>query len=458
MTRHLGGRLVRAAALLTLIVLTACASGLDDTSPSASSGEGMNIQRVVSPGGIEAWLVSEPAVPIIAVEAGFEGGASSENPDENGLTALMTALVTEGAGPYESTAFRRRLQELNMSLDASVGRDAVLVSMRTLSKNRDEAFEMMRLAVAEPRFAEGDTARVRDQLVVGLRRSEQNPQVLASKILWKTLYPDHGYGLPANGAPETVSKLTGAQVAAKHKAILAKNNLKLAVVGDIDAATLAPLLDTVFGGLPDTAETAPPESVAPAAQGRTVIEDFAAPQTAILFAAPGPMREDPDFIPTFVMMEIWAGGGMTSRLVQEVRGARGLAYSVSASPYPLESSAILYGAAGTQNARAGETVAVIREEIAKIARDGVTVEELRDVKTYLTGSYPLRFDTNSKIAGQLAGLQLQGYDIDYVNRRNALIEAVTRDDIQRVAEKLMNEDAFTFVLVGQPEGLAASAQ
>jgi len=446
-----------ALALLMLVagLLSACA-GVPLSGRGAASETGkIEIQRVVSPGGIEAWLVSEPAIPIIAVEAGFDGGAASDPKGQAGLAALTTALLTEGAGPYDGEAFRQRLQELNMSLSASVGRDATLVSMRTLSENRDDAFEMLRLAVTEPRFDADAVARVRDQLVIGLRRSEQSPRFLAGRELWRTMFPDHPYGGPTNGDPDSVAALTRADIARRWRDGLARGALKIAVVGDIDAETLAPLLDRTFGPLPASSGLARPPEVQASADGQILIERFDAPQSAILFAAPGLKRDDPDFIPAFVMMEIWGGGGLTSRLVQEVRGVRGLAYSVSATPLPLERSALIYGAAGTQNARAGETVGVIRDEIGKLSRGGVTAQELNDVKTYLTGSYPLRFDTNSKIASQLAGLQLQGYDIDYVNRRNSLIEAVTLDDIQRVAERLMREEAFTFVLVGQPEGVAA---
>ncbi|MEM9751400.1 MAG: pitrilysin family protein [Pseudomonadota bacterium] len=415
---------------------------------------GMTIEKVVSPGGVSAWLVREPAVPIIAVEAGFIGGASNDPTGRAGLASLMSALLTEGAGDMEATAFQRRLQELNMSLGGGVSRDETVVSMRTLSVNRDAAFEMLRLAVNEPRFDRDAVERVRDQIVVGLKRSDQNPNAVASRLLWRTVFPEHPYGRPTGGAPAEVERLTPAMVRDRHRRALAKDVMRIAVVGDITPEELGPLLDSTFGALPETADTPPIPAAAPLAEGRTVIERFPAPQTAILFAAPGLTIDDPDFIPAFVMLQIWGGGGLTSRLVQEVRGARGLAYSVSAGLAPLREAGIIYGLAGTQNARAGETVDIIRAELKKIAATGVTAAELNDAKTYLTGSYPLRFDSNSKIANQLVGLQLQGYDAGYVNRRNSLIEAVTLADIQRAADRLMRNDALTFVLVGQPEDLS----
>ncbi|MEL7029233.1 MAG: pitrilysin family protein, partial [Pseudomonadota bacterium] len=275
----------RLFAFVLALALAACA-GVPGGGDDVSAGR-IEIERVVSPGGIEAWLVSEPAIPIIAVEAGFEGGAASDPEGQAGLTALMTATVTEGAGPYASEAFQRRLQELNMSLTASVGRDATLVSMRTLSRNRDAAFEMLRLAVSEPRFDEADVARVRDQLVVGLRRSEQSPRFIAGRTLWARMFPDHPYGRPVNGTPDTVAGLTQEAVAERHGAAFAKDALRIAVVGDIDAATLGPLLDETFGALPAASGLPTVSEAAATADGAIAVEPFSAPQSAILFAAPG---------------------------------------------------------------------------------------------------------------------------------------------------------------------------
>ena len=425
---------------------------------AAIPAHAVEVERVVSSKGIEAWLIRDHSNPVTTLKLSFRGGAALDPENKSGLANFVASTLDEGAGDLDSRAFQRALDEKSISLRFSAGRDRLDGSLRTLNKNRDDAFEYLRLAINEPRFDETPLNRIRQQILSGIRQSQEDPGNRAGRAIFEKAFQGHPYARDNDGTLESVSAITPDDMRDFVKERLARDNLLIGVVGDIDADTLKKYLDQVFGTLPEKAKPWKVAKIDPKLSGGIEVIDIDVPQSSVQFAQPGILRNNPDFYTAYVLNYVLGGGGFVSRLYEEVREKRGLAYSVSASPYPLESSAILYGAAGTQNARAGETVAVIREEIAKIARDGVTVEELRDVKTYLTGSYPLRFDTNSKIAGQLAGLQLQGYDIDYVNRRNALIEAVTRDDIQRVAEKLMNEDAFTFVLVGQPEGLAASAQ
>ncbi|PJA61095.1 MAG: peptidase M16, partial [Rhodobacterales bacterium CG_4_9_14_3_um_filter_71_31] len=182
---------------------------------------------------------------------------------------------------------------------------------------------------------------------------------------------------------------------------------------------------------------------------------FDAPQSTVIFGHEGPLRADPDFIPAYVMNHILGGGGFSSRLTTEVREKRGLAYSTYAYLAPLDRAGLYMGGVGTANERVAESLDVIRAEWRRMAEQGVTAEELQKAKQYLTGAWPLRFDGNAKIASMLVGLQRDGFGPEYLDQRNGLVEAVTLDDIARVAAQWLKPDALRFVVVGQPEGLPA---
>ena len=232
---------------------------------------------------------------------------------------------------------------------------------------------------------------------------------------------------------------------------LALDTLAIGVVGDITAKELAPLLDKTFGALPAKAAPWKVEDVAPKVAGRTIVIEKPLKQSNILFADRGLMRKDPDFYAAYVMNHILGGGGFTSRLYTEVREKRGLAYSVYTYLHPMDRSAIYAGGAGTANARVAETLKVVRDEWDKLAKDGVTEAELTAAKQYLTGSFPLRFTATERIASILVGMQTEDLGIDYLDKRNSYIEAVSLNDIRRVARKLLHPDDLTVVVVGQPK-------
>ena len=414
------------------------------------------IQRVVSPGGIEAWLVEDYTVPVIALEAAFEGGAALDPAGKAGLATFAAATLDEGAGPYDSRAFAERLEDLNVSLSFSAGRDRFGVSLKSLSQTRDEAFGLLRLALTGPRFDTEPVERIRRQLLIGARARQQDPGDRAAAAFFARAFPGHPYATPTEGTLETIPSITREDLQAFAATRLARGGLRIAVAGAISAEDLGPLLDSTFGDLPagEPASAVPDASVA--ASGVTV-ERMEVPQSSILFGLPGIARDDPDFIPAYVMNYVLGGGGFASRLTQQVRVERGLAYSVYSYLAPLDHGPLWIGGAGTQNARVAETLDVVRAELARMRDGGVTEQELADAKTYLTGAYPLRFDTNSKIAGQLLSIQVEGLGIDYPERRNALIEAVTRDDIARVARRLLDPDRLLVVVAGAPEGIGEAA-
>jgi zinc protease len=328
----------------------------------------------------------------------------------------------------------------------------------TLSVNVSDAFDLLRLALTQPRFDDEPVALIRSQILTMIRSSSENPGAIASRTLRHALFPDHPYGRPVEGTEDSVKAITTADLKVFVAERLGRDNLVIGVVGDMTPDQLATLLDRVFGDLPGQAAPWRLPEVTPITPGRTIVVKKAVPQSVILFAQAGIKRADKDFYPAYVMNYILGGGGFTSRLYNEVREKRGLAYSVYTALYPMAAAALLQGGAGTANARVSETLNVVRAEWRRLATDGVDKAELDDTKTYLTGSFPLRFSSSGRIAAILVAMQLDTLGIDYLKHRNSYVEAVTLEAVNRVARQLLDSDGLTTVIVGEPEGVSSSQQ
>jgi zinc protease len=257
------------------------------------------------------------------------------------------------------------------------------------------------------------------------------------------------------GTPETVASISIADLKTYTHRVLARRNLKIAVVGDIDAETLKIMLDRTFGALPEQPDLFPIANVAPRGLGRRIEVSLDVPQTVVDFGGPGIPRQDPDFMAAYVINHILGGGSSDSRLYQEVREKRGLAYSVSDNLVWLDHAAVLLGGTATRADRAGETVDLIEKEIHHFAEDGPTAGELMESKRYLNSAFALNLDSSTKIAALLVQLQLDGFGPDYFSRRSAMIEAVTLDDARRVAKRLLDKGLLVTV-VGKPHGFAST--
>lgn len=416
-------------------------------SPAAAT----KIERVVTAGGIEAWLVREESLPLISVELGFRGGSAQDPEDKAGVSHMVASLLDEGAGDLDAKAFHERLEERAVQLSFSSTRDHVRGSLRTLVEHRQHAFDLLRLALTAPRFDAEAVERVRAQLLARLRRESTSPNEMASRRWWETAFGKHPYGRPVQGTLESVPRIGPDDLRAYVRRVFARDTLKIAVVGDIDAATLAPLLDHVFGALPPKAVLAPVAPAVPQGLGQRVFVPLDVPQAVVTFGGIGIPRKDPDFIAAYLVNHIVGGGSFSSRLYREVRENRGLAYGIHSSLVWLDHAALFIGGTATRSDRVGQTIDIIEREIRRIAEQGPTEEELAKAKAYLKGSYPLAFDSSSKIASQLVHIQLDELGIDYIHRRNGLIDAVTIEDALRAARRLLGGKVLVTV-VGRPQG------
>jgi zinc protease len=433
---------------------TTVAPPVTKAASSEARGTKMKIETVTSPGGIKAWLVEERSVPLVAVRFAFDGGSSQDPAGKEGVSNFLSGMLDEGAGDLNAQSFQERMEEIAMRMGFEGSRDHFYGSFETLTVNRAKAVELLTLAINKPRFDADAAERVRKQLLAGLAYSVRNPDRVASREWSRTAFPNHPYGRPTEGTPESVAAITPDDLRTAHKRMFARNTLRVVAVGDINATDLAAMLDQIFGGLPAKADLAAVAKVAPLTGGVQRVVEMDVPQSVAIFGANGIARKDPDFIPAFVVNQILGGGGFASRLMEEVREKRGLAYSVYSYLQPMQAGAYFGGGVSTKNEEIGQSLDVIRAELKKMADEGPTPQELENARSYLIGSYALRFDTNAKIANQLLAIQQEDLGIDYVERRNKEVAAVTIDDVKRVARRLLKTDDLIVTIVGKPKNLA----
>ncbi|MFD2739734.1 M16 family metallopeptidase [Sulfitobacter aestuarii] len=417
--------------------------------PAAAEVE---IQEVISPGGIKAWLVEEHSIPFTALEIRFRGGASLDAPGKRGAINLMTGLLEEGAGDMDAREFARAQESLATSFGFDVGDDALSVSARFLSENRDASVALLKAALQEPRFDAEAIERVRGQVLSIIRSDLKDPDDIARAKFDEIVFGGHPYGSSLNGTLESVAALTRDDLLTAQDAVLARDRIYVGAVGDIAPAELGALLDDLLGGLPETG-AGMPERAEVHFPGGVEVVDFPTPQSVAVFGQKGIKQSDDDFFAATLLNQVLGGGSFESRLMQEVREKRGLTYGVYSYLAPRDLAETYQGSVSSANDRIAEAIEVIRAEWARAAADGVSVKELEDAKTYITGAYPLRFDGNGPIAKILVGMQMLGLPIDYIATRNEKVEAVTLEDVKRVAGELLDPERLQFVVVGQPEGL-----
>jgi len=434
----------RASTLAAALAVSVCA---------ITEAHAMKIQEIVSPGGIKAWLVEEHSVPLIAVRFAFDGGNVEDPQGKEGVANFLTAMMDEGAGDLTSTDFQEKMEEIAARLSFDDTRDYVYGSFETLSANRDAAVALVKLAITKPRFDADAVERIRSQLQAGIVFANRDPNRVAGRAWSELAYPGHPYGRPANGTPESIAAITRDDLETYRRRVFAKDTLKVVVVGDIDAKATGEMLDHLFAGISGKAQLSTVPKKAPGPGPKLSVIEMDVPQSVAQFGLPGLERKDKDFIPAFVVNQILGGGGFASRLMEEVREKRGLAYSVYSYMSNYRESALFAGGVATKNEDIAQSLEVIKGQLKSMAEEGPSQAELDNAKSYLTGSFALRFDTNAKIANQLLGFLVDDYGIDYVDRRNALISAVTIEDAKRAAKRVLDSDALIVTVVGKPKNL-----
>ncbi len=414
------------------------------------------VERVVSPGGIEAWLIEDHTNPLISLAIGFHGGSALDPASKEGMAYLMSGLLDEGAGDLDSDAFQAKLADLGIDFSFEANSDSFTGQIRMLTAHRDEAFSLLHLALTRPRIDAAPLARIRGQVLAIIASEAGNPDNVAAQAWFRMMFAGHTYAQLAKGTAKTLNAITGTDLRNFARNRFGRDQLRIAVVGDIDKADLARLLDQSFGDLPaHAASPALPEAPPPGPGGIAVMgRDLN--QSIVVFGEAGIKRGDPDFYAAALLDDILGGGDFSSRLTRELRIKRGFVYSISTDLIILDHGGLLSGSFSTKNASAAEAIDLTRSEWQKMGELGPTAAELADAKTHLIGAYPLRFDSTQNAASALLSIELANLPIDYVDKRAGYLDAVSLDDARRVARRLYHAQNLRFLVMGRPTGVTGT--
>jgi len=407
----------------------------------------VDVKIVPAAKGEEVWFVEDHTVPIIAMSAAIPAGSAYDPTGKDGLSALAAALLDEGAGKMDSQAYHAALDAKAIQLSVSPSRDYAVIRLVTLAENAKEAFQLLGLAIAHARFDQDAIQRTRAQMIESIKQDEQDPPTVAGKEFTRLFFVGHPYGHPVNGSLTTLPAITQNDLRQFAKTHWVRGGMKIAVSGDVDEATLKSLLGAAFDAIPATRPAPPPNVTRLGTPGVHVVP-LPVPQPTIEFGLPGILRSDKDFIPAYVANYILGGGGFSSQLMKEVREKRGLTYGIDTDLNTYSKAGLFVGQVATKKESVKQTIDVVRQVMANFVDKGAAAADLADAKTYLTGSFPLAFDSNTGIAAQLNAFQRVGLAPDYILKRNDMIDAVTLDDIKRVAKRLFNPAKMTVVVGG----------
>lgn len=409
------------------------------------------IVQEVKAGGVSAWLLEDHTVPTVAVKIVFKNaGSATDKKDKEGLASLTSELLLEGAGSMKALAFTKALEDKAIRLDSAVDEDTLSLTLETLSSYKDTAFEMLFLALRQPRFDEDAIVRAKARRVSALAQAEQNPNYLADITFAKTAVASHAYASPALGSANAITHFARKDFQNFAAQKLTQENMYISISGDSTPAEVEALLTRYVGKLPEKSmdDARIPEVIFSSAA--TVHVEKSLPQTVIKFGLQGLKRDNPDYLAFHALNEIVGGNGHPSRLSQAIRGSRGLTYHVSSWNEPKLHGALWQGTFATRKEQADEAVLAFKQTLADIHNRGVSAKELIAVKNYLTGSYAVQLDSNTKLAAYLANLQLYQLGVDYMQKRNALIEAITLEDVNRMA-KLLDPKRLIVIQIGEKD-------
>jgi zinc protease len=399
--------------------------------------------------GITVWYVEDRTLPVIALSFGLRGGAVQDPDGLEGLTDVLADTLDEGAGDLNSLQFQEALDTKGIELGFEEGFDSLTGRIRMLSSYVDDGVKLMRLALMSPRFDVEAVERVKAQHTAKLLRQEKDPETIASRKLMSVAYQGHPYARPREGTVASIASITPEALKAHREKLLARSNLRVVVVGNLAQNEAAQLVDRIFGDLPadPAAQTIPMHT--PTGLGTRVHVDLPIPQNVIRMALPGLSFSDPDYVAASIVNHVLGGGTFSSRLFKEIREKRGLTYGVWSQLSPRVNGPIFSVGVATKTERSEEAISLILKEIERMGREGPNADELQQAKNFMIGSFPLRFDSSNKIASELLQFQMLDVEADYLTKRHALINAVTIEDVKRVAKRLFAGQRPLIVSVGQ---------
>jgi zinc protease len=400
------------------------------------------------PNGIVLLVAERPGVPIVAVRVFTRAGAAFEPRDRPGLANLTGSLLTRGTAKRTGPDLDATIEFVGGSLEAGAGRDGLTTSLSVLKRDLPLGLELLSEVVLAPAFPEAELKRKVAQIQAAIKRTEEDPNTVASRLLSRLVFAHHPYATPVEGTIDSVGKLTRDDILAFYRSHMRPDSTIIAVVGDVSVAEARREVLARFGGWarPPAPPPALPPPVTPAPrQDGTVSKELT--QATILLGRQAIRQVDPDYFPLAVASYV-LGGGSASRLYTRVRDEGGLAYAVYSFVSPARYGASFVVSAQTRVGEVPKVVDILRDELGRMARTPVGDDELRLAKDYLIGSFPLRLDTTAKVADFVVAVEEQGLGLDYADRYKASIARVTAADVQRVAARFFAPDTFSRVVVG----------
>ena len=420
--------------------------------PLTSFASILNIQTVTSPKGIKAWLVEDKTIPVISLRFMFKGAGAVNDPmDKQGLSQVLSNTLDEGAGEYDSQAFQAQLNDKSIGLSFSSSRDDFGGHLKTLTKYQDTAFNLLSLAITKPRFDKDPVARMIESNLVRIRSNITDPEWMNARLANDVLYQGHPYAMNSGGTLSSLPKITPEDLRKKYSSQLARDNLIVAVAGNISATELGVMLDKIFGHLPETAKLAKVDNHIHQDASSITVYKQDIPQTVISMAIQGIRHTDKDYHAAEIMDFVFGSSGFGSRLTEEVREKRGLTYGIYSNLSEMRYATSLSIGTSTKNANVQEVINIIKTVMTEMAARPVSDKELKDAKAYLIGSIPLNLTSSDRISGMMISLMAEDLPINYLDERAKKIKSINADDVLEVSKRLLTPDKLKIILVGSPE-------
>ncbi len=436
-----------AVALLCLIVFFGMKA-------QAGNDKFLPIREIKSPGGITVWMVEDHSLPVISLKFMFRDSGSALDPDDlQGLARMLSNTMDEGAGGMDSQNFQKALSDQSITLMFNAGRDGFGGELKTLTHNSEKAFDLLSLALTAPRFDSEPVTRMKDGNLTRIKSSMSEPDWMAARLINDRAFSGHPYSKNSGGKLSSLGRITPADLRKFKETYLTQDRLLIAAAGDVDAKTLGPAIDRIFGQLPKTAPVNTIKDTTIQNPGKIYLYQQAIPQTMVQIMLPAFDHKDKDFYALQVLNYIYGGAGFGSRLMEEAREKRGLTYGIYSDIQDYRHTDAMNITTSTKTESAAEMLDIIKAQMIRLQNEKVSDKELADAKSYITGSIPLTLTSTDDIAETVLGLRMGDLPIDYLDHYTASIRAVTADDIQRVAKRVLIPENMVTALVGQPANI-----
>lgn len=420
---------------------------------AAGDNKFLDIQEIKTTSGINVWLVEDKSLPVVALQYIFlDTGTTLDPQEKQGLVRMLSNTMDEGAAELTSQDFQKALSDHSITLTFSAGRDGFGGKIKTLSRHKNMAFDLLKKAIEQPRFDADPVARMRDANLARVRSSISQPDWMAARLINDKAFSNHPYSKNSGGTLSGLASITSDDLRAFHKN-LSKEKLLIAVVGDISPEEVKKHIDSAFSALPATTTINTPADINIQNAGKVYLYEQPIPQTMIEIMMPAFDRKDKDFYALQVLNYIFGGAGFGSRLMEEAREKRGLTYGIYSSLNDYRHADALSISTSTKNESAAEMLEIIKAEMLRLQNEEVGEKELNDAKSYITGSMPLSLSSTDAIAGMILSMQTNDLPANYLDHYAENIKAVTSADIQRVAKRVLIPENMVTVFVGQPENV-----